>query len=50
MERKQIDRLEVYVVLCLVIFLFNQLKNDAVLEPRTGHFRELEGFEAKAQE
>ena len=33
--------------LCLVIFHFNQLKNNAVLEPRTGHFQKLVGFEAK---
>ena len=30
-------------------FLFDQLKKNAVLEPRTGHFRELVGFEAKAK-
>ena len=33
--------------LCLVIFLFNQPKNNAVLELRTGHFR---GFEAKGKD
>ena len=33
--------------LCLGIFFFNQSKNNAVLEPRTGHFRELVKFEAK---
>ena len=37
-------------VLCFVTFLFNQSKNNAVLEPRTGHFRGLVGFEAKAKE
>ena len=30
-------------------FLFNQSKNNAVLEPRTGHFPGLVGFEAKAK-
>ena len=34
----EIDRLEVEVIFCLVIFLFNQTKAIAVLEPRTGHF------------
>ena len=35
--------LEVYGIFCLVILLFNQSKNNtAVLEPRTGHFRETE--------
>ena len=33
--------------LFVVIFLFNQSKNIAALEQRTGHFRELVGFEAK---
>ena len=42
--------LEVYVVFCLVIFLFNQSKNYANLEPRTKHFRGLLGFEAKAKD
>ena len=32
-----------YVALCLVIFFLN----NAVLDLRTGHFRELVGFEAK---
>ena len=31
------------VIFCLVIFLFNQSKNNAVLKPRTGHFRGLVG-------
>ena len=31
-------------------FLFNQSKNNAVLEPRTGHFRGLVDFEAKAKD
>ena len=35
------------VMFCLVIFLFHQSKNNAVLEARTGQFRGLEGFEAK---
>ena len=29
--------------LCLVIFIFNQSKNNVVLEPRTGHFQGLVG-------
>ena len=49
-EWKQINRPEVYVVFCLVIFLFNQSKNNAVLEPRKEHFRGLVGFEAQAKE
>ena len=49
-ERKRIDRPEVYIVFCLVIYLFNQSKNNAVLEPRKEHFRELVGFEAQAKE
>ena len=36
--------------LCLVVFLFNQSKNNAVFEPRTGHFRGLLGFEAMAKD
>ena len=31
-------------------FPFNQSKNNAVLEPKTGHFRGLVGFEAKAKD
>ena len=31
-------------------FLFNQSKNYAVLEPMTGHFRGLVGFEVKAKD
>ena len=31
-------------------FPFNQSKNNAVLEPRKGHFRGLVGFEAKAKD
>ena len=31
-------------------FLFDQAKNNAVLEPRKGHFRGLVGFEAKAKD
>ena len=34
----RIGRPEVYVVVCLVIFLFNQSKNNAVLEPRKERF------------
>ena len=49
-ERKRIDRLEVFAFLCLVIFLVNQSKNKVVLEPRTGHFRGLVGFEARAKD
>ena len=49
-ERKQIGRLKVCLVFCKDIFFFNQSKNNAVLEPRTGHFRGLAGFEAKAKD
>ena len=49
-ERKQIDRPEVYVVFWVVIFLFNQSKNNAVLEPRKEHLRGLVGFAAPAKE
>ena len=28
-------------------FLFHPIKNNAVLEPRTGHFQRLVGFETK---
>ena len=31
-------------------FFCNQSKNNAVLEPRTGHFRGRVGFEAKAKD
>ena len=49
-ERKRIDRPKVYVDFCLIIFLLNQSKIDAVPEPRTGHFRGLVGFETKAND
>ena len=49
-ERKQIGRLKVCVVFCKVIFFFNQSKHNAVLKPRTGNFRGLAGFEAKAKD
>ena len=39
--------LEFNKFLCLVIFLFNQSKNNAVLESKTGHFQGLVRFEAK---
>ena len=32
------DRLVGEVIFCLVTLLFNQSKNNAVLEPRLGHF------------
>ena len=32
---------------CIVIFFFNESKNSAVPELRTGNFRRLVGFEAK---
>ena len=32
------------------LFLFTQSKNNPVLELRTGHFRGLGGFEAKAKD
>ena len=46
-KMKRIDRLEVKSILCLVIFLFVQSRNNAVLEPTTGCFRGLVDFEAK---
>ena len=46
---KQIDRLKVWIIFCLVVFLYIQSKNNATLEPRTGYFRVLVGFEAKAK-
>ena len=46
-ERKRFDILEVYAFFCLVIFHFNQSKNNAVLEPRKGDLQGLEGCEAK---
>ena len=49
-QRKRIDRAEVYVVFCLVIFLFKQSKNNAVLELRKEHVLGLVGFEAQAKE
>ena len=39
-----------YVVFCLVTFLFNQTKNNAVLEAKTEHFWELLGFKSKAED
>ena len=47
-ERKQqIDRPEVYLVFCLVIFAFKQSRNNAVHEPRTEHSRGFVGLETK---
>ena len=34
----------------LVIFLFNESKNNAVLEPKMGHFRGFLGLDAKAKD
>ena len=42
--------LEFKKFLCLIIFLFNQSKNNAVLEPRTEHFRGLVDFVANAKD
>ena len=39
-----------YVVFCLVIFIFNQSKNNAVLEPKKNFFRGLVDFKAQAKE
>ena len=36
-------------ILMFGYFPFQQIKNNSVLEPRTGRFRGLEGFEAKAK-
>ena len=41
------SKLEFNKVLCLVIFLFTQSKNNAVLQPRAEHFQGLVGFKAK---
>ena len=48
-QKKQVIEFETKVnfKFSLVIFLFNESKNNAVLDPRTGHFRGLVGFEAK---
>ena len=48
-ERKQIDRLKVKVNFCLVICLFNQSKNNGVIESKTGYFRGHVGFGAKTK-
>ena len=39
----------IMIFFCL-FFLFNQSKNNAVLETKTGHFRGLVDFEAKAKD
>ena len=45
--RKRNNELTDYQICCLLFFFFfNQSKNNAVLEPRTGHFRGLAGFKA----
>ena len=49
MERKRTETLEVYVFF-FGYFLLNQSKNNVVLEPRTGTFLGLVGFEAKAKD
>ena len=47
-KSKRIGSLEVYVDSCLVFFLTNQKYRCP--RPRTGHFRGLVGFEAKAKD
>ena len=44
---KRVVRLEVKIIFVQVIFLFIQSRNNAVLEPRTEHFRGLVDFKAK---
>ena len=46
-SNKRNNELTDYIVSFVWFFLFNQSKNNAILEPRTGHFRELVVFEAK---
>ena len=46
---KQIGRQEIRIINFLVISYFILPRNYAVFEPRTGHFRGLLGFEAKAK-
>ena len=50
--RKRNNKLTDYQICCLLFgfFLLDQSKNNAVPEPRTGHFRGLVGFEAKAKD
>ena len=50
-KKKVIEKeTEVKVKFSLVMFLFHESKNNIVLEPRSGHFRGLVGFEAKAKD
>ena len=50
--RKRTNKLPDYQMCCLFFwfFLFNPSKKNALLEPRTGHFWGLVGFEAKAKD
>ena len=53
-KKKRIDKLpNIMCLVCLFFFFFillNQSKNNAVLEPRTEHFRGLVGLQAKAKD
>ena len=49
-KKKRIDRLKVKVIFACLFFFFNRSKNNAVLEPKTGNFSGLVGFEAKAKD
>ena len=50
-EKKQRnERISVHMLPFVWFFLFVQSKNNAVLESRTGPFRKLVGFEAKAKD
>ena len=48
-ERKRIDKLNFEDIFLLVISFFKQSKNNPVLDPRTGRFREHVGFNAMAK-
>ena len=47
MNWHDIRTIEAKIIFRLVIFLFIKSKNNAVLEPRKGHFQGLAGVEAK---
>ena len=49
-KMKRIDRLEVEIIFCLVIFLFIQSRNNAVLKAGDRTFSRTLGFEAKAKD
>ena len=49
-EKKQLIDILSDMLSFICYFLFNQSQNNAALEPRTGHFRGLVRFEAKAKD